>query len=131
MGISKIVTNTVKVAIKTSNVPAQATQKVANVAKNAVKKTMPELQLAEDAVYHSFSPEIKEIVKKIRDAYWQFYSKNNRLDTFSSIDTWINGLLRYGDDEKKIVTILINQKALNRYIKIKSHINKNFAKVTP
>lgn len=64
MGISKIVTNTVKVAIKTSNVPAQATQKVANVAKNAVKKTMPELQLAEDAVYHSFSPEIKEIVKK-------------------------------------------------------------------
>lgn len=31
MGISKIVTNTVKAAVKTTNAPAQATKKVASV----------------------------------------------------------------------------------------------------
>ena len=48
MGISNIVTNTVKATVKTVNAPAQATKKVASVMENVFEKAMPELQLAEN-----------------------------------------------------------------------------------
>lgn len=106
MGISKIVTNTVKATVKTANAPAQATQKVASVMENVFEKAMPELQLAKNSAYHSFSPETKEIVRKIRDFYWQRAKKNNNPTEFSNANSWIIGLARYGDNEKEVGVLL-------------------------
>lgn len=128
MGISKIVTNTVKAAVKTANAPAQATKKVASVMENAFEKAMPELQLAENSAYHSFSPETKEIVRKIRDFYWQ-YAKNPT--SFSNTDSWISNLARYGDNEKEVATLLKSTKNFNLYVDVKSKINKDLTKIIP
>ena len=128
MGISKIVTNTVKATVKTANAPAQATKKVASVMKNAFEKAMPELQLAENSAYHSFSPETKEIVRKIRDFYWQ-YAKNPT--SFSNTDSWISNLARYGDNEKEVATLLKSTKNFNLYVDVKSKINKDLTKIIP
>ncbi len=131
MGISKIVTNTVKATVKTVNAPAQATKKVASVMENVFEKAMPELQLAENSAYHSFSPETKEIVRKIRDFYWQYAKKNNKPTTFSNADSWISGVIRYSDNEKEVAAILKNIKNFNLYIDVKSQINKDLAKIIP
>lgn len=131
MGISKIVTNTVKATVKTVNAPAQATKKVASVMENVFEKAMPELQLAENSAYHSFSPETKEIVRKIRDFYWQYAKKNNKPTTFSNADSWISGVVRYSDNEKEVAAILKNIKNFNLYIDVKSQINKDLAKIIP
>ena len=131
MGISKIVTNTVKATVKTVNAPAQATKKVASVMENVFEKAMPELQLAENSAYHSFSPETKENVRKIRDFYWQYAKKNNKPTTFSNADSWISGVVRYSDNEKEVATILKNIKNFNLYIDVKSQINKDLAKIIP
>lgn len=131
MGISKIVTNTVKAAVKTANAPAQATKKVASVMENAFEKAMPELQLAENSAYHSFSPETKEIVRKIRDFYWQNAKKNNNPTVFSNEDSWIKPLVQYGDNEKEVATILKNIKNFNLYVDVRSRINKDLTKIIP
>lgn len=131
MGISKIVTNTVKATVKTANAPAQATKKVASVMENVFEKAMPELQLTENSAYHSFSPETKEIVRKIRDFYWQDAKKNNKPTTLSNADSWISNLVRYGDNEKEVATILKNIKNFNLYIDVKSQVNKDLAKIIP
>lgn len=131
MGISKIVTNTVKATVKTANAPAQATKKVASVMENAFEKAMPELQLAENSAYHSFSPETKEIVRKIRDFYWQNAKKNNTPTAFFNTDSWISNLARYGDNEKEVATLLKSTKNFNLYVDVKSKINKDLKKIIP
>lgn len=131
MGISKIVTNTVKATVKTVNAPAQATKKVASVMENVFEKAMPELQLAENSAYHSFSPETKEIVRKIRDFYWQYAKKNNTPTAFFNTDSWISNLARYGDNEKEVATLLKSTKNFNLYVDVKSKINKDLKKIIP
>lgn len=131
MGISNKITNIVVAATNAVNTSSKVASKATQVSENLFKKTMPELKLADNSAYHTFSPNTKEIVRKIRDFYWQSAKKNNNPTEFSNADSWIIGLTRYGDNEKEVATLLKDTKNLNIYRNIKSQINKDLTKIIP
>lgn len=121
---SKAVRSTVTSTVKsTDSTIAKATVEVADAAPDFLKG------LKEAPHFTKLSPKTQEVVIEAKKRIWEFAkTQENSQTVYENITSYIDNLVKYGDDEKLIADILKNNKNFNTYKKNKIILNNMFKK---
>lgn len=80
--------------------------------------------LKEASHFTKLSPETQEVVIEARKRLWTYAkTQKDSQKLYNNLTTYIDVLIKYGDDEKLIAKILKDNKEFNSYRKIKSKLN--------
>lgn len=139
MGITKLLTGTIKAAAKETGITTtvtkaveKATAKTTNTVVSKIAETLPEIlpditkSISANAKYFQYSPKTQQTVNALREAIFKFAKEKNNINIFTNNEYYIKNLLNYCSDEKTVYTIAGSMGNYNKYCNFTQKIFKAF-----
>ena len=139
MGITKLLTGTIKAAAKETEITTavtkaveKATAKTTNTVVSKIAETLPEIlpditkSISANAKYFQYSPKTQQTVNALREAIFKFAKEKNNINIFTNNEYYIKNLLNYCSDEKTVYTIAGSMGNYNKYCNFTQKIFKAF-----
>ena len=139
MGITKLLTGTIKAAAKETEITTavtkaveKATAKTTNTVVSKIAETLPEIlpditkSISANAKYLQYSPKTQQTINALREAIFKFAKEKNNINIFTNNEYYIKNLLNYCSDEKTVYTIAGSMGNYNKYCNFTQKIFKAF-----
>ena len=135
MGITKLLTGTIKAAVKEADITTAAakavektTTAVITKAAGTVSETLPDIvkSINTNAKYYQYSPRTQQKVHQLREFIFKYANKKNNPQIFNTHEEYIKNLINYCSDENMVYTIVCNIDNYNKYRNLEKKLFQEF-----